>query len=224
MTRMFKSVTRTWNVFVGCRFDCIYCNARKAALTRFKHLDRYKDGFQPHLVESELSKTFKPGETIFVGYMGDISFASWEVMTHILSRVQQFPDTRFLFCTKNPACFHNWNLRLPDNVVLAITIETNRVNVFSKSPKPYYRFLNLFGIDHPHKMVSIEPIMDFDLPYLVGWIETLKPEIVEVGADNYHNNLPEPSPEKLNALLSSLREICPTVIEKDGLARLKGGV
>ncbi len=63
--------------------------------------------------------------------------------------------------------------------------------------------------------------MDFDLFQLLDWIEILKPEIIEVGADNYHNRPPEPSPQKLNSLLEHLKHICPTVIEKDGLERLK---
>lgn len=74
-----------------------------------------------------------------------------------------------------------------------------------------------------NKMVSIEPVMDFDTDVLLSWISDISPQIIEAGADNYHNKLPEPSPEKLNKLLSHLKEICPNVIEKDGLERLKGG-
>ena len=221
MSRMFKSITKTWNVFVGCEFNCTYCNARKAALTRFKHLDRYKDGFKPHLVESELSRTFKPGEFVFVAYMGDISFAHQTEAYCILDRIRQFPDTRFLLCTKDPGCFHKWGLNLPDNVVIATTLETNREVIPSKAPIPIRRYAALKDYIHPHKMVSIEPVMDFDLFQLLDCMEILKPEIIEVGADNYHNDLPEPSPEKLESLLYHLRHICPNVIEKDGLERLR---
>jgi len=63
--------------------------------------------------------------------------------------------------------------------------------------------------------------MDFYLDALLPLVVELRPAIIEIGADNYHNHLPEPSPEKLNALLSNLRNICPNVIEKDGLERLK---
>jgi len=48
----------------------------------------------------------------------------------------------------------------------------------------------------------------------------INPEIVEVGADNYNNNLPEPSPYKVNILLTELRKFGRTVIEKQGLDRL----
>ncbi len=63
--------------------------------------------------------------------------------------------------------------------------------------------------------------MDFDLVTFVRWIGNIKPEIIEIGADNYNHNLPEPNPDKVNALLKLLRDICPTVIEKHGLERLK---
>lgn len=221
MSRMFKSITQTWNVFVGCKFDCTYCNARKTALTRFKHLDRYKDGFEPHIIWSEFAKTFKPGEFIFVGYMGDIAFATDFEIGCIIEEIKTHPDTRFLLCTKNPCFFYDPELRLPENVVIATTIETNRDYHLSKAPPPSKRYWYLKSVVHPHKMVSIEPIMDFDLDVLSAWIANIAPEIIEVGADNYHNHLPEPSPEKVNRLLANLREFCPTVIEKDGLNRLK---
>lgn len=221
MSRMFKSITKTWNVFCGCNFQCSYCNARKAALTRFKHIPRYKDGFQPHLVESELNRTFKPGQFIFVAYMGDISFASREEAHIILTKIKHRPKTDFLLCSKDPNCFQKWHLGIPPNVYLGTTIETNRNILLTKAPSPFHRFESLASYPDNKKFLSIEPIMDFTLDTFTLWVERLKPEIIEVGADNYHNNLPEPPPEKLEHLLANLRTICPTVIEKDGLERLK---
>lgn len=225
MSRMFKSIDQTWPVFVGCEFNCTYCNARKLALTRLKHHPRYKDGFNPHLVESELNRQFKPGEFIFVAYMGDIAWATREQLLRILARVKMFPDTNFLLLTKNPFFFTQFD-SFPSNIYLGTTIETNRrhyTQFRSKAPTPVIRFRDLAGYPHNHKLLSIEPIMDFDLEVLTHWVELLKPEIVEVGADNYHNNLPEPPWWKVEALLNNLRAICPTVVEKEGLERLKGG-
>lgn len=228
MSRMFKSITRTWNVFVGCNFDCSYCNARKLALSRLKHLARYKDGFKPHLVQSELERTFKPGEFIFVAYMGDITWASLHELRAILARINLFPHTRFLICSKDPHTFNKPGVTFPPNVYLGTTIETNRDYHLTKAPPPIDRFRELTGFPHSHKFLAIEPIMDFDLKELIHWVELLRPDIIEVGADNYYNNLPEPSPKKLEQLLEALRNLCPQVIEKVGLARLlkrqdKGG-
>lgn len=221
MSRMFKSIDRTWNVFVGCRFECTYCNARKAAETRFRHIPRYKDGFIPHLVESELTRTFKPGEFIFVAYMGDIFWASFYEVEQILARIKDFPETRFLIQTKSPSTFFTFPYPIPSNVVLGTTIETNRDYERTKAPHPFDRFEALREYPHLHKFLSIEPIMDFDLEELVNWVILLQPEIIEVGADNYHNHLPEPPWSKVEQLLVNLRQFCPNVIEKEGLERLR---
>lgn len=221
MSRMFKSIDSTWNVFVGCLFDCTYCNAKKAALTRLRNLDRYKDGFNPHLVESELKRTFKPGEFIFVAYMGDIAFCKITDFALIFERIRKFHKTDFLLMSKNPRAFNGWSIKYPPNVYLGTTIETNRDYGKSKAPSPFQRFTDLRGYPHDKKFLSIEPIMDFDPKGLLPWVEALKPDIIEVGADNYHNNLPEPNSFKLDWLLEALRDICPKVIEKDGLERLK---
>lgn len=221
MSRMFKSVTKTWNVFVGCRFDCTYCNARKAAETRLRHIPRYSDGFTPKLVEEELNRKFKPGEFIFVAYMGDIFWASSHEVERILERIKQFPDTCFLIQTKSPSTFFTFPSPIPSNVVLGTTIETNRDFHTTEAPLPIDRFRQLAENPHPHKFLSIEPIMDFDLNVMTVWIDALKPQIIEVGADNYHNHLPEPPWEKVEALLERLRAICPIVMEKEGLERLK---
>lgn len=223
MSRMFKSITRTWPIFTGCRFNCTYCSARSLSLHRLSHHPRYADGFRPHFNPEVLGWKFKPGEFIFVAYMGDIAFATSEEVSRILDRIEQFPHTRFLFCSKDPKCYSRWSRRIPDNVVLGTTIETNRDHGLSLAPSPVTRFGWLTAIRCAHKFVSIEPVMDFDIDQLIIWIAAIQPEIVEVGADNYHNHLPEPSPEKLEELLIRLRNICPAVVEKDGLERLKPG-
>lgn len=216
---------KTWNVFVGCLYECAYCNARKAALTRFKHVPRYQDGFTPKLVEKELSRRFAPGQFIFVAYMGDIAFATREQFLRILAKIREFPKTYFLMQSKNPKLFYDWwadwGIKVPPNVYISTTIETNRDYGLTKAPSPVERFRYLTGYPHNFKFLSIEPIMDFDLEELSRWVKLMQPNIVEVGADNYHNNLPEPPWSKVQALLGALRDICPSVIEKEGLERLR---
>lgn len=229
MSRMFRSISSTWNVYVGCRFECSYCNARKAALTRFKHVPRYKDGFTPKLVEEELKRRFKPGEFIFVAYMGDISWALHPWVERILARIRQFPETYFLLQTKHPKVFWEWDLVLPPNVYLGTTIESNRDYHLTKAPAPIERFRYLTGYPHNRKFLSIEPIMDFDLEELLTWVKLMQPNIIEIGADNYHNNLLEPPWWKVEKLIENLREMKTAlgksliVIEKEGLHRLKVG-
>lgn len=223
MSKMFRSITRTWNPYIGCEFGCYHegCWARRLALGKLNHLPRYSDGFKPKLVESELTKRFKPGEFVFVSDMGDISFATTDEIVKILERINQFPLTNFLIQSKNPKRFLDWGVGFPLNVYLATTIETNHDYKLTKAPSPYERHEVIAQFNHPHKFISVEPIMDFNLGRLLMWMRAIKPEIIEVGADNYRNNLPEPPWWKVEQLLKNLRDICPKVIEKKGLERLK---
>lgn len=224
MTRMFTIDgirMKTWNVFVGCQYNCVYCNARRCALTRLKNVPRYKDGFEPHLVEREMRRRFRTGDFVFVGYMGDISFASREVIINILANIERQPGVNFLFCTKSPIIYWYWNLIYPDNLYLGATIETNVDYGLSKAPSPYHRYVAMRALDHPYKFISIEPIMDFHLTTFVAWIREIDPSIIEVGADNYKNSLLEPPWWKVERLLKSLNSFCPIVVEKEGLHRLK---
>jgi hypothetical protein len=56
-----------------------------------------------------------------------------------------------------------------------------------------------------NKVVSVEPIMDFDLEIFVQWLKDIGPVLVHVGYDNYKNNLPEPSLSKTYQLIDQLR-------------------
>jgi len=223
-SRMFQvdgKPMKTWNCFVGCLFECTYCNARKTALTRLKNSPRYRDGFNPHLVESELGRRFQPGDFVFVGYMGDICFAPRPVIVDLLSRIAGQPKVNFLFCSKEPRLYHTWNLKWPDNLYLGATIETDADLGLSEAPSPGQRYNAMRHLNHPRKFVSIEPICDFNLVRLLKWMYDIGPEIVEVGADNYHNNLPEPAWEKVALLLDGLKQFCPNVVEKIGIHRLE---
>lgn len=212
---------KTWNVFVGCSFSCSYCNARQLATTRLKNLPRYRDGFTPHMVESELERHFSPGDFVFIGYMGDISFAGLDLINYLLDELHSQPEVNFLFCTKNPIRYLTWPPPFPDNLYFGATIESTEDYGFSKAPPPGQRYSAMLHLEHPRKLISIEPICDFNLVRLLKWVYDIRPEIVEIGADNYHNDLPEPPWEKVEKLIKGLEGFCPNVIQKKGLERLK---
>ncbi len=207
----------TWNPFTGCNFNCSYCWARKLAEGKLKK--SYPNGFVPTTHPDRFNKRFKPNDFVFVCSMGDIAFAPSVVEDVIATTVSKYPETKFLLCSKDPDVFRRTKWHQP-NVYLGTTIETNKNFRVSRAPSVKERYYKMVGISHPHKFISVEPIMDFDLQAFLRWIENIKPGIIEIGADNYRNNLPEPEPEKVRQLLYHLKEICSNVIEKAGLERL----
>jgi hypothetical protein len=62
------------------------------------------------------------------------------------------------------------------------------------------------ALDWKRKIVSIEPIMDFDLNLFSKWIEEINPFIVYVGYDNYCHKLREPTLKLTMELMEKLSE------------------
>jgi len=225
MSRMFLyegEPMTTWNVFTGCRFECTYCSVRTLVTTRLKHIPRYKEGMKPQMVSELLAWRFRKGQFVFVGYMGDIAWQPKENIELVLEVIANFPHTNFLFCSKDPSIYASWGFEYPDNLYLGTTIETDRNHGLSKAPAPLERYRAMRDLQHAHKFVSIEPIMDFHLGTVVSWMNKIRPDIIEVGPDNYDNNLREPPPWKVKALLENLRGSCQTLVEKPSLERLLG--
>ena len=69
-------------------------------------------------------------------------------------------------------------------------------------------------------MVSIEPVLDFDLFDFVEFIQRISPDYVSIGADSKNKGLPEPSAEKIERLIIELEKFTEVRI-KSNLARLR---
>ena len=78
-------------------------------------------------------------------------------------------------------------------------------------------------LDSYPRYVTIEPIIDFDLAPLVELIRRCEPEQVNIGADSGNNHLPEPSSEKILALIDELKKFT-TIANKRNLTRIIGEV
>jgi hypothetical protein len=159
-------------------------------------------------VESELRRRFHQG-LIFVSDMGDL-WGEWvpnEWIKKVLKAVEQSPDATFLFLTKNPVRYYEFLHQMPDKVVLGTTIESNRQLVgTSKAPPVFWRAWAMTHLDFRPKMVSIEPILDFDMEPFVRMIQLIHPEFVYCGMDNWNHHLPEPTLEKTQLLITELRK------------------
>ena len=113
-----------------------------------------------------------------------------------------------------------------EQVILCTTIETNRdTTKISKAPTPMKRAEAMVKLSQMgfRTMATTEPCLDFDLDEMVALLKSFKPEQVNVGCNsNPGIILPEPSKEKLVALIHELREFVPTVELKSNSKRILG--
>ena len=165
-----------------------------------------------------------PGEPkiIFVVGQNDL-FADAvpkEYIKRIIDRCNIWDQHTYFFQTKNPDRFIPFLFDFPKGAILCTTIETNRhYPQMGLAPLTSSRAEAMYKITHFEKQVTIEPIMDFDLSEMVTLIKMCHPSKVNIGADSKGNNLPEPSKEKLLALIGELKEF--TIIDqKRNLQRL----
>lgn len=198
--KMFNIVSGTWNPVSGCLYNCNYCWARNLATTKLQNSHRYLKGFKPNLNEAEFRSRFGKGDLVFVSDMGDLfgSFIPSEWIMRVLNQVSKFPEADFLFMTKNPQRYHEFLPSMPKNTILGATIETNideiiQTDKISTAPLPSERYSSMKDLDWDRKMVSIEPILDFDLKTFSHWLEDIYPFLVYVGYDNYNHKLREPN-------------------------------
>jgi hypothetical protein len=179
---------------------------------------------KPRLDEKEFKIRPEPGSKIFVGSSIDM-FADAipsEWINRILCYIDAMKDCTFLLQTKNPKRFnHN---RYPGNCILCTTIETNRNCITGNEPKIIDRiYYFTHGMPDNRRMLTIEPIMDFDIEEMLNLIIQSHPFQINIGADSSNNHLPEPSKEKLEAFIKLLKDNNFNVFLKPNLNRILNG-
>jgi DNA repair photolyase len=209
---MYNWVTHTFNIIRGkCHHDCSYCY-----LKRFPQTDL-------RFAEKELKTDLGENNFIFVGSSCDMFAESipedWIIKT--LQYCAKYPKNKYLFQSKNPSKLYRFRDYIPDGSIVGTTIETNREYKVSVAPDFQDRayFLGQFDSNKFKRMVTIEPILDFDLNELVPLIKMCRPDWVNIGADSKGHNLPEPSKEKVEALIGELKKFT-EVKKKSNLQRL----
>lgn len=173
--------------------------------------------------ERELNGNLGQGNFVFVGSSTD----DWakEVpsvwIVKMLDYCSKF-DNRYLFQSKNPARF----LEFMDHPVFkksvfCTTIETNRDDqAISKAPVMQER---AEAMEKLHELgfttyVTAEPCMDFDLESMVELIRQCNPAQVNIGKNTWAQvALPEPTPEKVKALIEELRSFSKVIVKKNAI-------
>jgi DNA repair photolyase len=206
---MYDFVTHTWNVIKGkCPHGCVYCYMK-----RFPQKDLRFD-------DKELKVNLGDDNFIFVGSSCDM-FAeeiSDKWILNIINHCKKFPNT-YLFQSKNPKRFLDFSF--PKQTIFGTTIESNIDHEgFSGGASIKERIDAMLKLkDQGYStMVTIEPIMDFDVTELVNLVSFAT--WVNIGADSGNNNLPEPSAEKVLRLIDLLKQSGVEVKKKINLKRL----
>jgi DNA repair photolyase len=220
---MYPWVTHTHTHLGGeCPHACSYCYVD----TGFMNTPRPKRYCGPlRLIEEEFKVDYGAGKTIFIEHKNDLFCADvpQEFINRIIVHCLSYPDNTYVFQTKNPARYLTMDALLPEGSILGTTIETNRdMSKISKAPTAGERALAMCRLPKEiRKFVTIEPVLDFDVDILAGWIADIRPEFLNLGADSKGHNLPEPPIEKIYALIEKLKGYGIELREKHNLERLK---
>lgn len=221
MTNMYEWV-KSFNPAGGaCKHDCRYCY-RKDMMKIGPQVEKKYTG-KPFIDEKALKKIPKTDLVIFVCSMMDIMALPHEIILRILERCRQNPEHIYLFQSKNPRKFLEYLQYMPPKVIIGTTIESNRSELtdpLTNAPGVNERLAGMLEIPNGYdKMVSLEPIIDFDIAEFVQIIAYIHPKFVSIGADSKGHNLPEPSPEKIKELIKELEKFTEVRI-KPNLRRL----
>jgi hypothetical protein len=226
--------TKTWNPYVGCKFDCTYCEKSfKRQLKRVGGNPQVRQGstekngeigekggctlcssYEPHY-HSERLESIPTKSTVFVCGTGYIAFCEPEYTRRILEAIkdnQSRKEITYYFQSKNPAYFEQFLGEYPENAVLLTTLETNRDGLgqsVSKAPMPSTRWRDFMALEYPRKAVTIEPVLDFDLDEFTSWMTQLHGqgslEYVWFGYDSKSCGLDEPSIELSQRFVDGLK-------------------
>ena len=215
---------QTWNPLAGeCPHKCQYCSTHNLK-KRFPAINAKYSG-ELRLDEKAMNKSLGKGNTIFVVAQNDLfaDVVPEEFIIKIIDRCKQFPENEYFFQSKNPGRIIDFYNEMESlNPTICTTIESNLFyeEYMGNTPKIAERIKAMAILRNDfHTAITIEPIIDFDLKHLVDIIRFARPDYVNIGADSKNNNLPEPSKEKVLALINELQRF--TVIRrKTNLSRL----
>ena len=215
---MYDWVTHMHSHLAGeCLHKCNYCYVQR---NPFGVSARYKG--QPCLIKYELNTDYGKGNTIFIEHMNDMFaegiFKEW--IRSILSHCSSFPSNTYIFQTKNPKRAFKFLDYFPPVFIIGTTIESNRPYEDSAAPAPIERYEGIRKFKQFKTFVTLEPIMDFDVDILFGWLCDIRPDFINIGADSKKCSLPEPLPYKVKDLINKLRQVNINIKKKVNLERL----
>jgi len=179
---------------------------------------------EAYLDKNELNQDLGKENIIFVCSGTDL-FAEnvrQEFIENVFRVMAIYNENIYLLQSKNPkkmfVSYENAKIK-PSNVIFATTIETNRNSKLSNAPSIIER-ANEMTMHNYKKMVTIEPIVDFDLEGFFDILKSINPAIITIGADSKNSDLPEPSYNKIVEFVNKLIQNRFKVYLKHNLKRI----
>lgn len=220
MGNMYDWVTDMHTHIGGeCPHKCVYCYVGKG---RFGRAPRYTGKLR--LIPEEFKVKYGSGRTIFIEHKNDM-FASDvkdSMIEAILKHCREYDTNHYVFQSKNPERALQFYGLFPSHSMFGTTIETDRsMKDVSNAPTGFCRYSGIKALRSINlkTFITIEPILDFD-DELAEWVIDAQPDFANIGADSKGCGLPEPSKEKILALIDALKKGGITIKEKSNLSRL----
>ena len=156
-----------WNFESGCTKGCSYCYARDITV---HYPQNYPNGFEPTLYPEAFCSPMrlKKPSIIGVGYMGDLfddaidptlvarpvadSGATHSLRGRVFSTIENCPQHRFLFLTKQPQNLAKWS-PFPSNCWVGVSA----TNMTMLADACY----ELKRVEAKLKYISLEPLLDY---------------------------------------------------------------
>ena len=155
----------------------------------------------------------------FVCEDGNIAFDRPEFMRKVFQVLasDRKPNRVWFLQSKAPRCFEQYLHLLPNNTYIVTTLETKRAEGYaeiSKAPFPSQRYADFMDLQWDKKIVTVKPVLDFDLDTLRQWIVSINPRAVFIGYNSKPEkvSLPESEKKKMRQLIHNLEEkrVCVT--------------
>jgi len=210
---MYGFVTHTWNAIKGkCMHDCPYCYMK-----RFPQNDLRLD-------KKELKVNLREGNFIFVGsstdmFANDVS-PNWiqDTMLHAL----KFNNT-YLYQSKDPMNMQAYSRLMKPSDWVATTIETNDESYSSNAMSMRGRAEWLGRFTKNKKLLTMEPIVKFNLKEFLKLILMANPNLIAIGANTSNVKHPEPTRQELEELINAINGLGIQLFIKDNLKRILKG-
>lgn len=210
---MYAFINATWNPIKGkCLHDCQFC-----------YMKRFPQN-PIHLDVKELKVNLGESNLIFVGSGTDLFAmnvpAKWLCL--VFQHMNRFNNQYFLQ-SKNVLRMAYYRDEVPNDTIFCTTIESNRNHsCMGAAPPIEDRVKGMMFLKSMFRkiMITIEPVLDFDISPLSRILIDLNPIQINIGADSKRHNLPEPKPGKLERLFKNLTEYNLKIHIKPNLKRL----